>query len=748
MATTDQPAKPTLIRKEKPIRRVAIAGNPNAGKSTVFNLLTGLRQKVGNYAGVTVERKSGALVGNQQIEIIDLPGTYSLNPKSLDEQIAYDAITSHLEDELPPDLVVCVVNATNLERNLYLATQIVDLGVPTIVVLNMMDEIEANGTVIDTKVLSDILETPVIPMVATKKKGLEALIEAIAGPIPGPGKTRWRLDEDVQQAVAALSDRLEVIRPDLSTQRRQAESLRVLNSDRLLNYWEHEAPEYYSAVLETRRSLTQREIQYTTAEVSGRYSWLERVAHRVTKTREDAEARRLTDRLDSVLVHRIWGPIIFCLILLLVFQAIFSWATPLMDLIETGISLLAAGVRDVLPAGMWTDLLVDGVIAGVGNVVIFLPQILLLFFFLSIMESTGYMARSSFIMDRVMRRVGLSGGSVMPMMSAFACAVPAIMATRTMKSQQDRLLTILVVPLLSCSARLPVYTLFIAAFIPATTLLGPIDYQGLTMFMLYVFGTVTAFLAAWVLRKIMKGPEAFFLLELPPYRAPQWRLVLWRMWERARIFVVRAGKIIFVFSIILWLGAVFPRVEPPEGLQQQRAALEAQLEPSGAGSLSEGQQAQLEDRLLDVENDITSYQMEQSYIGRFGKAIEPVMRPLGFDWKLSAGILTSFAAREVIVGALGTIYSIAEADESSLALRDHLRNAEDPETGKPLYTPLVALSLLVFFVLALQCTSTLAIAKRELNSWKWPAIMWLYMTGLAYLASLIVYQGGKALGFG
>ena len=746
MIPSDQPAG-TSAFNQSTHRRVAIAGNPNAGKSTVFNLLTGLRQKVGNYSGVTVERKSGRLVSNQDIEIIDLPGTYSLNPKSQDEQIAYDVITHRLSEEPPPDLIVCVVNATNLERNLYLATQILDLGVPTVLVLNMMDEVEASGKVIDVKLLSEILETPVVPMVATRRQGLQELESAIAGPIPNPGRTRWRLDEEVLSVVNPLAERLSDIDPALSSQRRFAECLRVLNSDRLLAYWKDAHPGFYRAVLDARKTLTDKNIAYSQAEVTGRYTWLGRVARRITKTREAAEARKFTDRLDSILLHRVWGPTFFFVLLLLVFQAIFSWATPLMDLIETGIFHLASLTRQVLPEGFIADLVVDGVIAGVGNVVIFLPQILFLFFFLSLMESTGYMARSAFIMDKVMRRFGLSGGSVMPMMSAFACAVPAIMATRTMNSQKDRLLTVLVIPLLSCSARLPVYTLFIAAFIPAATFFGPIGYQSLTMFLLYILGTAAAFVGAYVLRNIIKGPDSFFMLELPPYRAPQWNIIFWRMLERAKIFLVRAGRIIFIFSIILWFGTVFPKVEPSATLQEQRASLEAAISQA-SGSDDANTVTRLEEELAEVENASIAYQMEKSYIGQLGQLIEPIMKPLGFDWKLSAGIIASFAAREVIVGALGTIYSVADADENNLALRDHLRNAKDPETGQPVYTPLVAVSLLIFFVLALQCTSTLAIAKRELNSWKWPVIMWTYMTGLAYLASLIVYQVGTMLGWG
>lgn len=727
------------------IKSVLIAGNPNSGKSTVFNLLTGMRQQVGNYPGVTVERKSGRLLGHEEVEVIDLPGSYSLNPKSLDEQIAYEAIASLLPGEIEPDVVVCVVNATHLERNLYLASQILDIGRPTVVVLNMMDELENEGFRIDVEQLQNELGAPVIPMVATRREGLSELRKMLSGDVPIPARTGWNLSQEIEDVVESLSVKLGDLRPDLGKRRRRSESLRTLNSDRLLATWEGENEEFVRAVLDARGGLDDENINYSQAEVTGRYYWLGKVAAQVTSKLREVKELTVSDRLDAVLLHRVFGPFIFAAILLLVFQSIFSWATPAMDLIEFGMLRLGSLVRTVLPQGMATDLLVEGVIAGVGNVIVFLPQILLLFFFLSLMESTGYMARSAFIMDRVMRRVGLTGGSVMPMMSGFACAIPAIMATRTMDSQRDRLLTILVVPLMSCSARLPVYTLFIAAFIPSETLFGPIGYQGVTMFSLYILGTVTAFIAAGVLRRIFKGPTSSFVIELPPYRVPQWKLVFWRMYDRAKLFVVTAGKIIFIFSIVIWFAATYPRTEMPSEAAEQRAVIESEL--NQIPELSRNRTVALEIQLQDLANVEASRQIEFSLIGRLGKFIEPVMRPLGFDWKLSAGLLSAFAAREVIIGALGTIYSVADADENSLALRDHLKNARDARTGELVYSPLVALSLLVFFVLALQCTSTLAIAKRELNSWKWPTFMWVYMTTLAYIASLVVYQGGLALGF-
>ncbi len=733
-------------------RRIAIAGNPNAGKSTVFNLLTGMRQHVGNYPGVTVEKKTGFLTGAEQIQVVDLPGTYSLSPKSLDEQIAYDVLTNQIIGEAAPDLIVCVVNANNLERNLYLASQILDLDLPTVVVLNMMDEVRASGTEIDISGLASELGVPVVPMVATRGEGYQELKNLLVDPPQPSGDPKWKLPRALDEGLDRVAESLAGIRPDYSLKRRRAESLRALVSERLLAHWEVEGTEFCASVRDLREEMKERRIFVSQAEVTGRYAWLGKVADRVTSKTGGSEPKSLSDRLDAVLLHRVLGPIIFAGVLLFVFQSIFSWATPVMDLIEQGMLSLGGLVRSIIPAGLVTDLLVDGVIAGVGNVLVFLPQILLLFFFLSLMESTGYMARSAFIMDKIMRQIGLSGGAVMPMMSGFACAIPAIMATRTMENQRDRLLTILVVPLISCSARLPVYTLFIAAFIPAETLLGPINYQGAAMFSLYMLGMVSAFVAAGVLRRILKGPDSFFVLELPPYRSPQLKLVLWRMYERAKIFVVNAGRIIFVFSILLWFAASFPKTDPDPELLNRRAVAESEL--AALPALQENDvtviaaRQRIEAQLGEIANAEAAHQTEMSFIGQLGRFIEPVMRPLGFDWKLSAGILSAFVAREVIIGALGTLYSVADADENSLALRDHLRSARNPNTGQPSYTPLVAMSLLVFFVLALQCASTLAIARRELNSWKWPVFMWVYMTGLAYVASLAVYQGGLALGFG
>ncbi len=747
------------------VQRVALAGNPNVGKTTVFNLLTGMQQKVANYPGVTVERRSGRLAGTQGVEVIDIPGTYSLNPKSPDERVALDVLVGRMAGETPPDVVVCIADATNLERNLYLATQVMDLGLPVVVALNMMDAAEEAGLEIDVRALSDALGVPVVPIVARKGKGKAALQKAIRE-APDPPPRRWTLMPAVQPIVERLIDLVGQEAPRLEERRRSSEARGALSSDPLLAVWEREAPAFHQAVLDARADLEARKVPYRQAEIMGRYGWLTPLVARTVTRRKDPDERTTSDRVDAVLTHRIAGPIIFFAILALIFQAVFTWATPAMDLIEMGVIGLSEGIRSVLPDGILEDVLVEGAVTGVGNVIVFLPQILILFFFLGLMEGTGYMARSAFIMDRLMRRMGLSGGSVVPMLSGYACAIPGIMAARTLDNERDRLITIMVVPLMSCSARLPVYTLFIAAFIPAGTFFGFIGYQGLAMLSLYLLGTIMAFVAAWVLRTFIfkQGSSTPFVMELPPYRVPQLKQVLRRMLDRAKVFIVRAGKIILGLSIVLWFLASYPKAEFTPEMQAERRAAYARYEavldslaaarglsaselvargPMGAVRRAEETR---DARLQAVQEARASRQMRQSFIGMLGRTLEPVMRPLGFDWKISAGIVASFAAREVIVGALATIYG-AGSPEGGVLLREALQ-ADTYPNGEPVYTPLVAVSLMVFFVFALQCMSTLAVARRETNSWKWPAVMWLYMMVLAYLFSLIVYQGGQALGLG
>ncbi len=743
-----------------PALRIALAGNPNVGKTTVFNLLTGLRQKVANYPGVTVERKSGLLSGHDSAEVIDLPGTYSLSPKSEDERIAYNMLTGRLERA--PDVVVCVVDAGNLERNLYLATQITDLGLPLVIALNMVDSAQQAGLTIDTDTLAVELGVPVIATVASRGEGIDALRKAALSRPPVPEARRWPMVDAMSQCVASLS---ELLPSDMPATHRFMEVLRALADEAAPNLPESRTTEFQRAVERAREALAEGGIDWRHAEIMGRYNFLARVAARaVTRVKEPSE-RTLTDQIDAVVTHRVAGPLLFFLLLGLVFQAVFAWAVPVMDLIEASVTGLGRLVRNVLPASVATDLLVEGVIAGVGNVVVFLPQILLLFFFLGLMEDTGYMARSAFIMDRVMRKVGLSGGSVLPLLSSFACAIPGIMAARTLDNERDRLITIMVAPLMSCSARLPIYTLFIAAFIPSGVFFGIVGWQGLAMFTMYLMGTVMAFVAAWILKRfVFKGTRSHFVMELPPYRVPKLRQVAWRMVERSKVFAVRAGRIIFTLSIVLWVLANYPS-SPEEPTAERLAALSDYRASTAAIAATfglpidslrfggpevqravEAVESIYEAQLSDIEDAWQSRRIRDSFIGMLGRFLEPVMQPLGFDWKMSAGIVTAFAAREVIISTLGIIYSVEDADETSEALRDRLK-ADTYDDGRTVYTPLVAISLLVFFVFALQCMSTLAIARRETNTWLWPAVMWIYMTGLAWIFSFVVYQGGLALGY-
>ena len=751
--------------------RVALAGNPNVGKTTLFNKLTGHSQRVANFPGVTVERVSGTLTEAPHVEIIDLPGIYSLTPRSADERIAYDILIGRLERK--PDIVVCVVDAANLERNLYLASQIMDLALPVVIVLNMVDAAASNGLDIDATQLSQVLGVPVVRMVATHGEGLEELRAHLLSPPPLPEGRRWQLMDAVNACVARLSAVLEEEMPDLPEPHRYMEVLQALSEDQVLELWRSKAPEFVHQVEQERETFKARGVPWRHAEVAGRYAWLGPIVHQAT-TRIKGPAT-LSDRIDAVVTHRIAGPLIFLLILLCIFQAIFSWATPAMDLVETGMGWLSDTIHTVLPDHALTGLLTDGVIAGVGNVIIFLPQILLLFFFLGLMEDTGYMARSAFIMDRIMKRVGLSGGSVLPLLSSFACAIPGIMAARTLDNERDRLITIMVAPLMSCSARLPVYTLFIAAFIPQTQLFGGFGYQGLAMFSMYLMGISMAFVAAGVLKRfVLKGPASYFVMELPPYRRVRFKQVLRRMIQRSKIFTVRAGKIIFGLSIVLWFLASYPKTTPGEEIARiEREAIQERDEamrqarqltvrhvPDPDAFIAETDhpdlilartlEIQAEQRFSaamdSMQHAVQADQIRNSLIGRFGRLIEPVMRPLGFDWKISAGLVTAFAAREVIISTLGIIYSVGDA-EDGIALREAIK-ADRYVDGRLVFTPLVAMSLLVFFVFALQCVSTLAIARRETGTWRWPAVMWLYMTALAYVAALIVYQGGKLVGLG
>ncbi len=671
-----------------PVRHIAIAGNPNCGKTTIFNALTGLRQRTGNYPGVTVEKKVGRFHGThgEPFDLLDLPGSYSLQVRSPDEAVARDVLLGRREDTARPELLIVVIDAANLERNLYLAAQLLELGLPVIIALNMVDVAEQNGTRIDVPALAEKLGVPVIPMVATQGRGLIELKQALSRtPWLAPA-ARAPLPEAIEREAAGL----------LPTQKTRAEALLALTqaSDDGLS----------QDVLAARTRLRAAGIDPVSAPVEARYAWIHGVCAGAVRK---AEAPRLSisDRLDAWLIHPIFGWLAFLGVMALMFVCIFWVAQGPMDLIDGWTGALAEWVKTKVPDGDLQSLLADGVVAGVGGVVIFLPQILILFFFLGLLEDSGYMARAAFIMDRVMSKVGLHGKSFIPMLSSYACAIPGIMATRTIEAPKDRLVTILVAPLMSCSARLPVYSLMIAVLLPVASLWAKAGI----MLAMYLTGTLTAFAMAWVFKKtLLRSETPMLLLELPPYRRPGLRSILLRMWERAMIFLRRAGTVILALSIVLWALLTYPKPAKPDATPAEAIA----------GSIG----------------------------GKLGHALEPLIAPLGYDWKIGVGLIGSFAAREVFVGTMGIIYNIEDADETSEPLVETMR-AERHADGRPVFTPLVCVGLMVFYVLAMQCVSTVAIVRRETNSWRWPLFQIAYMTALAWLGAFTVYQGGRLFGW-
>lgn len=703
----------------EPALWVAVVGNPNAGKSTIFNRLTGLRQKVGNYPGVTVEKKLGScVIGDRRVELIDLPGACSLTAQSPDEQIARDVLFGWQPDTPSPDVVVIVVDASNLERNLFLACQVIELGYPTVLVLNMTDLVEATGAELDDKRLAARLGVPVVRTVASRGIGLDELRSAILA--ARVSQTRAPLPPAVEREVDELAERLvpaRVAQPGQAV----AVALRLLSSpDGPAEAAARGGDELAAAVLAARERLADHGIAWQGCEAATRYEWLRRVAAEAIRGLPSGEITTATDRVDAIVTHRFWGPVLFFLSMAVVFQTIYAGAVPFMDWIDRGFTALGSWLRPVLGDGLLAGLLVDGVVTGVGAVVVFLPQILLLFFFLCVLEDTGYMARAAFVMDRIMSKVGLHGRSFVPLLSSFACAIPGIMAARTIGSRRDRLATILVAPLITCSARLPVYSLLIAAFVPPRTMFhGLLSLQGLTLIALYLLGIAGALTMAAVLKRtILRGPTPALLLELPPYRWPDWRNIARELFNRAFLFVRFAGTVILSLSIVLWFLSSFPQVDPDTIPSTPAAAASSSDEPVTAAQ----------------------WQLENSYLGRMGRAIEPAVRPLGFDWHIGVGLLAAFAAREVMVSTLGILYSVGEQEsETDTTLIERLRQARRAD-GAPLFTIPVVCSLLVFFVFACQCISTIGVVVRETGGWKWAGFMVSYMTALAYVASFLTYR--------
>lgn len=737
--TVESPAlKENLSADSLPAVRpltVALAGNPNAGKTTLFNSLTGLRQKVANYPGVTVERKEGVWLLDPKLphaRLIDLPGLYSLDATSLDEQIARNVITGRMAETPAPDVIICVVDATNLERNLYLVAQLLEYERPLVVALTMFDLARRRKLEIDVDKLSAALGVQVIPVTASQRVGIDALADAVlkAAKQTRP-ETGWRLPEPAEREMAALlgsnGDKLE----------RHA-ALRDLFGDEL-----PQDEQRREVIRQARQRLAENDPDWWQQPLLARYDWIEEVAARVVRGADHSSSA--TERIDHILTHKIFGPLILLLVMYLVFQTIFSWATLPMDLIDKGFGALGVAVRAWLAPGLLTDLLVDGIIAGVGGVLVFLPQILLLFFFIAILEDTGYMARAAFLMDRLMRGVGLHGKAFMPLLSSFACAIPGIMATRTIENPKDRLATIMIAPFMSCSARLPVYTLMIAAFFSGKKLFGFLSVGALMIMAMYLLGITVAICVAWILKRtILKAPTPPLVMEMPPYRAPNFLTIMQMMLSRAGLFLKRAGTVILAISILLWALVAFPRAQVAKNNSEANSALSQATRETGTeanGPTAPGTVTAPE------ATDEQGEQLRQSFAGRAGHFIEPVIEPLGFDWKMGVALIASFAAREVLVSTLSIIYNTgADADAQSDSLIQAVREAKRPD-GSPAWTPLVALSMMVFFVLACQCMSTVAIVRRETNSWRWPLFMVAYMTVIAYIASFITFQGGRLLGF-
>ncbi|WP_316735256.1 ferrous iron transport protein B [Pedobacter aquatilis] len=696
--------------------KVALVGNPNTGKSTLFNRLTGLNQKVGNFPGITVDKKTGFMkLGNgSEAEIIDLPGTYSLYPKSTDESIVFQVLADK-SNKAFPDVIVLIADASNLKRNLLLYSQVADLGIPMILALNMIDLSEKQGINIDLDKLAQKLGIQVVSISARNNIGIDKLKQAIAN----TNKVATQF-QDVDVNVLA-PEAINAIKSKLNSDN-DYYALQVLHQHEYLKFFSEQEQEEIEQI-EVSHKFESSKVQ--AAETIARYKHLNTLLSGVVTNNGLAKKFTFSDKLDSILTHKVWGFAIFLAILFVIFNAIFAWSSYPMDLIESTFGLITELGHEYLPAGMLTDLVLDGIIAGLGGIFVFIPQIAILFAFISILEDTGYMARVTFMMDKIMSKVGLNGKSVVPMIGGLACAVPSIMAARNIENWKDRMITIMVTPLVSCSARLPVYILIISLIIPEENVFGIFSLQGLSLMIMYLVGLVAAVLVAWVMKFIIKTKErAYFIMELPIYRMPRWKNVLFTMYEKSKTFVFEAGKVIIAISIILWVMASF-----------------------GPGNRFEDIEKKYESALSDttkntehIETLIATEKLENSYVGILGHWIEPAIRPLGYDWKIGIGLITSFAAREAFVGTMATIYSVDGGDEDTSTIRERMSASVNSRTGLPVYSFATGISLMLFYAFAMQCMSTVAIVYRETKGWKWPVIQLVYMTAMAYFAALIAYQ--------
>jgi len=677
---------------------VALAGNPNCGKTTLFNALTGLRYKVANYPGVTVERKRGRLCLPQleHCALVDLPGIYSLVGSSIDERIATSVLLGDFEAEPVPDCIVVVLDASNLERNLYLATQLIDCGVPIVLALNMVDLAKKQGLTVHTELLSRQLDVPIVAIVAKTGTGLDLLRGEISRALRQPAISTKRFgwlpaDSPFRKAAQKLGEH------QLSAHGKSNQRIPlIIGCSLLADSVLPDSKPLHDELVAAKSELTQEGIDPASFEATARYRWINEIV-RSCCSKVDTGGSKLGERLDALLTHRVWGSLIFFAIMAFIFQSIFLWAQVPMDLIEEAFTGFGNWVGSHMSEGALQSLLVEGIIAGVGNVVIFVPQIAVLFFFLGLLEDSGYLSRAAFLMDKVMRPVGLQGRSFIPLLSSFACAIPGILSSRTIPSWSDRMATIMVAPLMSCSARIPVYTVLIAAFIPNQLVWGFISLQGVVLLAMYLLGVFGAAIAAWLLKlSVLRGKPALFVMEMPPVRRPSLRVVLREVLDRVITFLKAAGTMILACSIVLWFLASYPK--PPEHYEGSKVAY--------------------------------------SFAGKIGKAMEPIIKPLGYNWEIGVGILASFAAREVFVSALSTVYNLESEETNSDSLIEILKSKKAAGT----FSTAAALSLMVFYVFACQCMSTLAVCKRETGSWGWTGFMFVYMTIMAYVAAFATYH--------
>ncbi len=695
---------------------IALVGNPNSGKSSLFNCLTGLNQQVGNFPGVTVDKKTGStsLGDGLQAQVIDLPGTYSLYPRRMDEWVSYKVLLDQ-DKELKADVIVAVADASNLKRNLLFCTQLIDLKIPVVIALTMMDLAKRKGIRIDIAALERELGVPVVAVNPRKDKGIADLKKAVALTAGHVYKIPVRDFIDNRALAPEAIEEIKINFPLLSD---------YTAIHYLIN---HESFDLAGIAQQQIESIEKNHKFIATKtqaeEILQRYSRIKHIMQQAVSEPDPLQKTLFTEKLDDILLHRRWGYLILLAVLFLLFQSIFWLAQYPMDAIDWTFAKLNETISAALPDNRWTDFLLNGILAGLSGILLFVPQIMILFGLITLLEDTGYMTRISFLTDRLMRSVGLNGKSVMPMISGFACAVPAIMSARNIENRKERLLTILITPLMSCSARLPVYTILIALVIPKTYLFGFLALQGLVMMGLYLLGLIMALIVSYVAKWFIKIKEkSFFILELPTYRSPRWKNIFQTMISKARIFVVDAGKVIMIISLVLWGLSSFGPGHSMQKVEHKYAELK----------IRQGADAE------QINRDYHTEKLETSYAGRLGKAIEPVITPLGYDWKIGIALITSFAAREVFVGTMATLYSVGDSD-NELLLKEKMKAAVGPD-GKPVFNLASGISLMIFYVFAMQCMSTLAVVRRETRGWKWPIIQFVYMTGLAYLMSLVAYQ--------